>query len=151
MRAVIQRVIESHVDVDGETIGDIGKGLLVLLGIGHEDDRSDVDYLSEKIVNLRIFEDEDQKMNKSLLDIEGDILIVSQFTLQGDIRKGRRPNFGGAAKPDISKPLYLDFVEKCKKYDGINRVACGEFGADMKVNIVNDGPVTILIDSKKEF
>lgn len=151
MRAVIQRVRESHVDVDGETIGKIGKGLLVFLGIGNEDDKSDVDYLSEKIVNLRIFEEEDEKMNKSLLDIGGDILIVSQFTLQGDIRKGRRPNFGGAAKPEISKPLYIDFIEKCKKYAEINRVETGEFGADMKVNIVNDGPVTILIDSKKEF
>lgn len=151
MRAVIQRVTQSSVNVDGSTIGEIEKGLLVFLGVGNEDDESDVDYLSEKIVNLRIFEDEEQKMNLSLLDIGGDILIVSQFTLQGDIRKGRRPNFGGAARPDISEPLYLEFIEQCKKHKEINKVATGEFGADMKVNISNDGPVTILIDSKKEF
>lgn len=151
MRAVVQRVTESKVDVDGLTIGKIDKGLLVFLGVGHEDNESDALYLAEKIMNLRIFEDADEKMNLSLRDINGDILVVSQFTLQGDIRKGRRPNFGGAAKPDISEPLYQNFVEKCKGYEEIRKVETGEFGADMSVSIVNDGPVTILIDSKKEF
>ncbi len=151
MRVVIQRVTESHVNVDGNTIGKIDKGLLVFLGVGNEDDKSDVAYLSEKVVNLRIFEDEDGKMNLSLLDIGGDLLIISQFTLQGDIRKGRRPNFGGAAKSEISEPLYLEFIDRCKMYDEINKVETGEFGADMKVSLINDGPVTILIDSKKEF
>ena len=151
MRAVIQRVTNSKVDVDGETIGQIDRGLLVFLGVGLEDEISDVEYLAEKIVNLRIFEDEDQKMNLSLRDIEGEILVVSQFTLQGDIRKGRRPNFGGAAKPDLAEPLYLDFIEKCKSYSEIKKVETGQFGADMKIDLTNDGPVTILIDSKKEF
>lgn len=151
MRAVIQRVSESKVDVDGKTIGEIGKGLLVFLGVGHEDDESDTKYLAEKIVNLRIFEDEEEKMNLSLRDIEGEILIISQFTLQGDIRKGRRPNFGGAAKPDLAEPLYLDFIENCKGYEEITKIETGKFGADMKVGLINDGPVTILLDSKKEF
>lgn len=151
MRAVIQRVSKSKVDVDGETIGQIGKGLLVLLGVGLEDDKSDTKYLAEKIVNLRIFEDEDEKMNLSLKDIEGEILIISQFTLQGDIRKGRRPNFGGAAKPDQAEPLYEDFIERCKEYEEITNIQTGKFGADMKVDLTNDGPVTILLDSKKEF
>lgn len=151
MRAVIQRVNKSSVDVDEETIGQIDKGLLVFLGVGHEDEKADVDYLCDKIVNLRIFENQDQKMNLSLRDIEGEILVISQFTLQGDIRKGRRPNFGGAAKPDLAKPLYLDFIERCKQYEEIKKVQAGKFGADMKVDIQNDGPVTILIDSKKEF
>lgn len=151
MRAVIQRVTKSSVAVDKETIGQIDKGLLVFLGVGHEDDESDVQYLCEKIVNLRIFEDQDHKMNLSLRDIRGEILVISQFTLQGDIRKGRRPNFSGAARPDLAKPLYLDFLEQLKEYEEIKNVQAGEFGADMKVDIQNDGPVTILIDSKKEF
>ena len=151
MRAVIQRVTNSKVDVDGKTIGEIGKGLLVFLGVGLEDDQSDVKYLAEKIVNLRIFEDDEEKMNDSLIDIEGEILVVSQFTLQGDVKKGRRPNFGGAAKPDLAKPLYLDFIEECKSYEKIRKIATGEFGADMQIDLTNDGPVTILLDSKKEF
>ena len=151
MRAVIQRVKTSSVDVDEETIGQIDQGLLVFLGVGHEDQKSDVDYLCEKIVNLRIFEDQDQKMNLSLKDIEGEILVISQFTLQGDTRKGRRPNFGGAAKPDLAEPLYLEFIEKCKQHEEIKKVETGKFGADMNVNIQNDGPVTIILDSNKEF
>lgn len=151
MRAVIQRVKTSSVDVDEETIGQIDQGLLVFLGVGHEDESSDVEYLCEKIVNLRIFEDQDQKMNLSLRDIEGEILVISQFTLQGDTKKGRRPNFGAAAKPDLAEPLYLEFIEKCKQYAEIKKVETGKFGADMNVNIQNDGPVTILLDSKKEF
>lgn len=151
MRAVIQRVTKSHVDVDDETIGNIDQGLLVLLGVGLEDDSTDVEYLVEKIVNLRIFEDEDQKMNLSLLDIEGEILVISQFTLQGDTRKGRRPSFSNAGRPDKAEPLYLEFIEKCTDYTEIQRVQTGEFGANMKVHLVNDGPVTMLIDSKREF
>lgn len=151
MRAVIQRVTKSSVVVDGNVVGDIDKGLLILLGVGPEDDSKDIDYLSDKIVNLRIFEDEDNKMNLSLLDIEGDLLIVSQFTLLGDVRKGRRPNFSNAAKPDIAEKMYEDFIEKCKSYEGLNKVESGVFGADMKVELLNDGPVTILIDSKKLF
>lgn len=151
MRAIIQRVKTSSVDVNKETIGQIDQGLLVFLGVAHEDQKSDVDYLCEKIVNLRIFEDQDQKMNLSLRDIEGEILVISQFTLQGDTRKGRRPNFGGAAKPDLAEPLYLEFIEKCKQYTEIKKVEAGKFGADMNVNIQNDGPVTILLDSNKEF
>lgn len=151
MRAVIQRVTNSKVEVDGKTIGEINQGLLVFLGVGHEDGQLDVKYLAEKIVNLRIFEDDESKMNLSLRDIGGEILVVSQFTLQGDIRKGRRPNFGEAARPDQAKPLYLDFIEKCKLYEEIKKVASGEFGADMQIDLTNDGPVTILLDSKKEF
>ena len=151
MRTVIQRVITSSVDVDGETIGKIDQGILVFLGVGHEDKDTDVEYLCEKIVNLRIFEDDKQKMNLSLRDIEGEILVISQFTLQGDVKKGRRPNFGGAAKPDLAEPLYLEFIKKCKEYAEIKKVETGKFGADMDVNIQNDGPVTILLDSKKEF
>ncbi len=151
MRAVIQRVTKSHVDVDGETIGKIGEGLLVLLGVGLEDDSTDVDYLVEKIVNLRIFEDEDGKMNLSLLDIEGDILVISQFTLQGDTRKGRRPSFSNAGRPEKAEPLYIEFIDKCKDYKQIKNIETGKFGADMKVHLVNDGPVTMLIDSKREF
>ena len=151
MRVVIQRVSESSVAVDNNTVGSIGKGILVLLGVGHDDTQTDIDYLCDKIVNLRIFEDDNGKMNLSLLDIEGELLIVSQFTLLGDIRKGRRPNFTDAAKPDIAEKMYLDFIEKCKSYEGIRKIQTGIFGADMKVNLTNDGPVTILIDSKKQF
>lgn len=151
MRAVVQRVSKSHVDVDEKTIGKIGSGLLVFLGVGLRDDSTDVDYLVEKIVNLRIFEDKEDKMNLSLLDIGGDILVISQFTLQGDARRGRRPSFSDAARPDKAEPLYLEFIEKCREYREINNVETGEFGADMGVHLINDGPVTMLIDSKKEF
>lgn len=151
MRAVIQRVTRASVEVDKNIIGEIEKGLLVFLGVGHEDDEKDIDYLVEKIVNLRIFEDENEKMNLSLRDIEGDILVISQFTLQGDVRKGRRPNFSGAAKPILAEPLYLKFIEKCKTYEELRRIEMGAFGADMKIDLLNDGPVTILLDSKKEF
>ncbi|HDK7175130.1 TPA: D-tyrosyl-tRNA(Tyr) deacylase [Clostridium botulinum] len=149
MRAVVQRVISSKVEVDGKVIGSIGKGLNVLLGISREDTEEDIKYLKEKIINLRIFEDENEKLNKSLLDIGGDIIIVSQFTLYGDCRKGRRPSFVEALGGEEAYTLYNKFVESIKKE--VNNVATGEFGADMKVYIENDGPVTILLDSKKTF
>ncbi|AVP64154.1 D-tyrosyl-tRNA(Tyr) deacylase [Clostridium botulinum] len=149
MKAVVQRVISSKVEVDGKVIGSIGKGLNVLLGISREDTEEDVKYLKEKIINLRIFEDENEKLNKSLLDIGGDIIIVSQFTLYGDCRKGRRPSFIEALGGEEAYTLYNKFVESVKKE--VNNVATGEFGADMKVYIENDGPVTILLDSKKTF
>ncbi|HIG0358810.1 TPA: D-aminoacyl-tRNA deacylase [Clostridium sporogenes] len=149
MRAVVQRVISSKVEVDGKVIGSIGKGLNVLLGISREDTGEDIKYLKEKIINLRIFEDENEKLNKSLLDIGGDIIIVSQFTLYGDCRKGRRPSFIEALGGEEAYTLYNKFVESVKKE--VKNVATGEFGADMKVYIENDGPVTILLDSKKTF
>ncbi|AUN18903.1 D-tyrosyl-tRNA(Tyr) deacylase [Clostridium botulinum] len=149
MRAVVQRVISSKVEVDGKVIGSIGKGLNVLLGISKEDTEEDIKYLKEKIINLRIFEDENEKLNKSLLDIGGDIIIVSQFTLYGDCRKGRRPSFIEALGGEEAYILYNKFVESIKKE--VNNVATGEFGADMRVYIENDGPVTILLDSKKTF
>lgn len=149
MRAVVQRVSNSSVTVDQNVIGKIDRGIMVLLGVNDDDNSKDVEYLVDKIVNLRIFEDENEKMNLSLLDIKGDLLVVSQFTLYGDCRKGRRPNFTDAAKPDIAISLYEEFIDKAKKY-GI-KVETGEFGAHMSVDIMNDGPVTLLIDSKKNF
>ncbi|CEK39391.1 D-aminoacyl-tRNA deacylase [Paraclostridium sordellii] len=149
MRAVVQRVASSKVIVDESTIGEINKGLLILLGVTHEDTSKDVDYLLDKIVNLRIFEDENDKMNLSLKDVNGELLVVSQFTLYGDCRKGRRPNFTNAAKPDLATSLYEEFIDKAKK-EGI-KVGAGKFGAHMMVDLVNDGPVTILIDSEKTF
>ncbi|CEN92064.1 D-tyrosyl-tRNA(Tyr) deacylase [[Clostridium] sordellii] len=149
MRAVVQRVASSKVIVDESTVGEINKGLLILLGVTHEDTSKDVDYLLDKIVNLRIFEDENDKMNLSLKDVNGELLVVSQFTLYGDCRKGRRPNFTNAAKPDLATSLYEEFIDKAKK-EGI-KVGTGKFGAHMMVDLVNDGPVTILIDSEKTF
>lgn len=145
----MQRVISSKVEVDGKTIGSIGKGLNVLLGISKEDTQEDIKYLKEKIINLRIFEDENEKLNKSLLDIGGEIIIVSQFTLYGDCRKGRRPSFIEALGGEEASILYNKFVEEIKKE--VTEVATGEFGADMKVYIENDGPVTLMLDSKKKF
>ena len=149
MRAVVQRVASSKVIVDESTIGEINKGLLILLGVTHEDTSKDVDYLLDKIVNLRIFEDENDKMNLSIKDVNGELLVVSQFTLYGDCRKGRKPNFTNAAKPDLATSLYEEFIDKAKK-EGI-KVGTGKFGAHMMVDLVNDGPVTILIDSEKTF
>lgn len=149
MRAVVQRVAESNVTVDEEVKGEIKAGLLVLLGVEEEDTLQDVNYLSEKVVNLRIFEDEDGKMNLSLLDIKGELLVISQFTLFGDCRKGRRPSFVQAAKPEKANDLYEAFIGKCK--DMNIKTKTGVFQAEMKVNLCNDGPVTLLIDSKKVF
>lgn len=146
MRAVIQRVTESSVRVDGRTIGAIGKGLMLLLGVSRGDSRKDADYLADKIVNLRIFEDLDGKMNRSLLEVGGEMLVVSQFTLLGDCRKGRRPSFVGAAAPDTASALYEYFVE-ISRQKGIT-VQTGEFGAMMSVALVNDGPVTLIVESK---
>lgn len=149
MRAVVQRVNSCSVEIDGKKESQINKGLLVLLGIGDDDNEDDIKYLVDKIMNLRIFEDEEEKMNFSLLDTHGELLVVSQFTLYGDCRKGRRPNFMKAAKPNISENLYEEFLDEASNYD--IKVASGKFGADMQVDLRNDGPVTILIDSKKNF
>lgn len=149
MRAVVQRVSGADVTVSDNKVGVIKKGLMVLLGVEDGDTIDDVKYMVEKIVNLRIFEDENEKLNLSVIDIEGEILVVSQFTLLGDCRKGRRPNFMRAAKPDIANKLYEDFVSETEK-KGIN-VATGIFREHMIINLSNDGPVTILIDSKKTF
>lgn len=147
MRAVVQRVLESRVKVDGATVGEIKKGLMVLLGISVRDTEEDVKYTAEKVVNLRIFEDEDGKMNRSLLDVGGELLAVSQFTLYGDCRKGRRPSFIEAARPETANELYKLFVEECEKA-GIH-TETGIFQADMKVEILNDGPVTLIVDSER--
>ena len=146
IRTVIQRVKYAKVNVDGKTIGEIDKGLLVLLGITHEDTIKEVKWLANKTKNLRIFEDEEERMNPSLEDIKGKILIISQFTLYGNSTKGNRPSFIDAAKPDYAKDLYLKFIEEFKSF-GIETKE-GEFGADMKVELLNDGPVTIIIDTK---
>ena len=148
MKLVIQRVKESEVKIDGVVKGKIGKGLNILLGVAPDDDYSDVKKCVDKCVNLRIFEDNEGKMNLSLLDVKGEILVISQFTLYADIRKGRRPSFTGAALPDHAKKLYEEFIKYIKETTGL-KVETGEFGADMKVSILNDGPVTIILDSKE--
>lgn len=149
MRAVVQRVLSSRVEVDGEIVGAINKDFNVLIGISKEDTIEDIKYIKDKIVNLRVFEDEDDKLNLSLKDVEGELLLVSQFTLYGDCRKGRRPNFMAALGGEEAKELYDIFVNMCKE-EGL-KVETGIFGADMKVFIENDGPVTLMLDSKKEF
>ncbi len=146
MRAVIQRVKKSSVEVEGNIVGEIGEGLLVLVGVTHEDVSSDVDYLVKKIANMRIFEDEFGKMNLSLLQKGYDILSVSQFTLFGDTKKGNRPSFTESAKPQYANEMYMEFNEKLRDI-GI-KVEVGIFGADMDVSLINDGPVTIILDSK---
>ena len=149
MRAVVQRVTSSKVVVDGKIVGSINKGINVLIGISCDDNEGDLKYIKDKIINLSFFEDENFKMNKSLMDIGGEMLVISQFTLYGDCRKGRRPNFMAALGGEESKKLYDKFILMLKEY-GI-KVETGIFGADMKVDIQNDGPVTILLDSKKNF
>lgn len=146
MRAVIQRVTESAVRVDDSVIGQIGQGLLVLLGVGQEDTTAEADYLASKLVHLRIFEDNAGKMNLALKDVGGQMLVVSQFTLLGDCRKGRRPSFASAADPQKAEQLYEYFVRKVSE-EGI-RVETGKFAARMAVSLVNDGPVTLIVDSK---
>ena len=147
MRALIQRVSRGRVCVDGRIIGEIGRGLVILLGVGAGDSDADASYLAEKCANMRIFADADGKFNLSCLDIQGEALVVSQFTLYGDTRKGRRPNFVAAAPPEISQPLYEHFMH-CLRGLGII-VASGEFGAMMDVEIHNDGPVTLMVESKE--
>jgi D-aminoacyl-tRNA deacylase len=149
MRIVVQRCSRGQVTVDGEVTGAIGRGFVLLVGVTHEDTQADVDFLVEKVVNLRVFEDEEGKMNHSLLDIGGALLSVSQFTLYGDCRKGRRPNFMDAARPEQALSLYEAFNDKARSL-GV-QVETGVFGAMMDVELVNDGPVTLLLDSKKSF
>lgn len=146
MKVVLQRAKNAAVTVDSEIKGAIDSGLMLLVGVTHEDTEQDADYLAEKIINLRIFEDENKKMNLSLIDTEGSILSISQFTLYGDTKKGRRPNFMGAAKPDHAKKMYDYFNDKLTG-SGVN-VQTGVFGAMMDVTFTNDGPVTLILDSK---
>lgn len=148
MRAVIQRVSQAKVVVDDNTVGQIGKGFMILLGVHEEDTQADVDYLVGKISILRVFEDDQQKMNRSIIDVDGKILSISQFTLFADTKKGNRPSFVQAAKPDTAIPLYEAFNEGLRQA-GIP-VETGIFGADMKCHLVNDGPVTIIIDSQNK-
>jgi D-tyrosyl-tRNA(Tyr) deacylase len=147
MRAVIQRVTETRVRVDGQIIGEIGAGLLILLGVEQGDSQADADFLATKIAGLRIFEDEAGKMNLSLLDTAGAALVVSQFTLLGDCRKGRRPGFSQAALPEQAIPLYQYFITRLQQ-QGVT-VETGQFQADMQVELINNGPVTLILDSRK--
>lgn len=149
MRAVVQRVTKARVVVDGEEVGSIGQGLAVLLGVGEEDDAEHARYLAEKIANLRIFADDAGKMNRSVLEVGGEVLVVSQFTLYGDCRKGRRPNFTQAAGPEKAYSLYQLVIEYLRGYS--LKVATGRFAAEMLVEIHNHGPVTILLDSSRVF
>ncbi len=149
MRAVVQRVSKASVTVEGGEQSSIGQGLLILLGIETEDDANDGEWLANKIPSLRIFPDEEDKMNRSLSDIGGDALVVSQFTLHGNARKGTRPSFVRAAGPDLSTPLYEDFIERLQDRLG-KKVGTGEFGAYMQVELCNDGPVTLILDTKEK-
>lgn len=145
MKAVIQRVREAHVDIEGKTVGVCARGYMILLGVAQGDTREDAELLAAKIVKLRVFEDEAGKMNRSLLDVGGEVLVISQFTLLADYRKGNRPDFFGAASPDTAKALYEEFIALLREQ--VPHVAHGEFGADMQVSLCNDGPVTIVMES----
>lgn len=147
MRVLIQRVSQASVKIDGEIHGEISRGFVILVGIESEDTRDDIDWLVRKIIGLRIFNDEDGKMNHSIADIEGEFLVISQFTLHASTKKGNRPSYIKAARPEVAIPLYEDFIQILRKESGL-KVATGSFGADMKVQLINDGPVTIWIDSK---
>ncbi len=149
MRAVLQRVTSARVVVDGEIIGEIESGLVILLGIAHDDTEQDVKYLIEKIVGLRVFDDADGRMNLSIRETGGALLVVSQFTLYGDVRRGRRPSWIEAAQPEVAEPLYESFVTEARR--SVEQVETGSFRAMMQVELVNDGPVTILLDSRKLF
>ena len=149
VRAVVQRVLEASVHIGGQIVGRIGRGLLVFIGIGHEDTIEDAISVAEKVVHLRVFPDALDKMNLSVLDVKGGILVISQFTLFGDCRKGRRPSYASAAPPDIAKSLYLAFVGELQQLAPL--VETGQFQEMMQVHLSNDGPVTLLIDSKKTF
>ena len=148
MRAVIQRSQAASVSVDDEIVGFIDKGLVVLLGVAPTDTNKEVRWLAEKIANLRIFRDDADKMNRSLLDVDSEILVISQFTLYGDCSKGRRPNFIKAARPEVAIPLYERFCTELRTL-GVSKVATGQFGAMMQVQLINDGPVTFVIDTKE--
>jgi len=149
MKVVIQRVSKASVTIDGEKRVSINKGLLILLGIVNEDTQEDINWLSNKIVNLRVFEDNNRVMNNSLIDVDGEVIVVSQFTLHANTKKGNRPSYIKAAKPDIAIPLYESFVKHLEEL--LNKqVQTGEFGADMEVELINDGPVTIIIDTKNK-
>lgn len=147
MRILIQRVTEARCRIDGEIHSEIGKGLMVLVGVGRDEGQEDVEWLSKKLVNMRIFDDDNGIMNRSVIDVEGDIMIVSQFTLHAMTQKGNRPSWINAAPEAISRPLYNDFVACVERLLG-RSVATGSFGADMKIELINDGPVTIWVDSK---
>ncbi len=146
MRVIVQRTLRAAVRIDGESVGQIGQGYMLLVGITHTDTESDADYVAKKVAQLRVFEDEAGKMNRSILDIGGAILSISQFTLYGDVRHGNRPSFIQAARPELAEPLYQYFNNRLRTEYGLT-VETGRFGADMKVDFINDGPVTILIDS----
>ena len=147
MRIVLQRVSEASVKIDNQIVGEIAKGLLLLVGIEHEDEKSDADWLIQKVIGMRIFSDSDDKMNLSINEIKGEFLVVSQFTLHASTKKGNRPSFIQAARPEKAIPLYDYFCNQLQLVSEI-KVQTGKFGADMKVSLVNDGPVTIVIDSK---
>jgi D-aminoacyl-tRNA deacylase len=149
MKTVIQRVSHASVTINNNKVASINNGLLILLGIVNEDTQEDINWLSNKIVNLRIFGDEEGVMNKSLLDIGGEVIVVSQFTLHANTKKGNRPSYIKAAKPEVAIPLYENFVKRLEQDLG-KKVQTGEFGADMKVELLNDGPVTIIIDTKNK-
>jgi len=149
MRAVVQRVTRAQVTVGGKTVGEIGNGLVVLLGVARDDMSKDAEYLADRIAALRIFDDSDDKMNLSVNDVGGALLVISQFTLYGDVRRGLRPSWIDAAPPEVAEPLYEFFVEHVRK--SIPHVATGTFRATMQVELINDGPVTILLDSRKGF
>ena len=149
MRAVVQRVTRARVTVEGKVVGEIGPGLVVLLGVAHDDKREDADYLAAKIAALRIFDDSEGRMNVALKEIDGGLLVVSQFTLYGDVRRGLRPSWSDAAPPEVAEPLYEYFVESSRKL--IARVETGSFRKMMLVELVNDGPVTIMLESRKLF
>jgi D-tyrosyl-tRNA(Tyr) deacylase len=149
VRAVVQRVLEASVHIDGESGGKIGQGILIFVGVGHEDNLDDARTLAEKVVHLRIFPDAFDKMNLSVLDVGGGILVISQFTLFGDCRKGRRPSYASAAPPQLAKSLYEAFVEEVRQHSPF--VETGQFQEIMHVHLINDGPVTLLIDTRKTF
>jgi D-tyrosyl-tRNA(Tyr) deacylase len=149
MKVVIQRVLESSVTINNQVVAKINKGLLILMGIEESDAKEDIEWLTSKIANLRIFEDENEVMNRSIKDIDGEIIVVSQFTLHASTKKGNRPSYIKAAKPNVAIPLYENFVKQMESELG-KEVQTGQFGADMKVSLVNDGPVTIIIDSKNK-
>mgnify|MGYP004657409555 FL=1 len=146
MKLLVQRVSSAQVDVDSKTVGKINNGFLVLIGVTHTDTREIADYLVKKLCNLRVFKDENSKMNLSIKDVDGELLIVSQFTLYADCQHGNRPSFVNSAKPDMANELYEYFVERCRKE--VKNVETGIFGADMKVSLLNDGPVTIMLEKE---